>query len=126
MSEYDPKGPKDEVLYIGVYVVPLLPKNISRGDNISEHEEWFVPFENDLEPATVQDEQVWAINNYKFAYNALPITNALPYVPLSMLTDQREGFASNIMCSETQYDAPTSTFSLPKGYKIPPQESSVI
>ena len=71
-----------------MYVVPLVPRNISRGDNIPEEEEWIKPYENDNNPDTVQDEQVWAVNQHKFVYNALPVTNALPYVPPDKLSEK--------------------------------------
>ena len=118
-----PYPPRIVKLRLGeqVNIVPLLPKNISRGDNIPVEEEWFVSFKNDDEPDTVQDEQAWANNNHRFAYNSLTIANALPYVEPSTLQDQRGGFASNIAYDETEihHNAPIPTTSLQKGYKIP-------
>ena len=56
-----------------------MPKDLPSGKDIPESEEWFIPFQNDNEPDTVQDEQVWASREHEFRFNALPITNALPY-----------------------------------------------
>ena len=92
---------------------------MSHGDKIPEHEEWIIPHENADDPDTVQDEQEWAMNHHKFTYNALPITDMLPYVPPSMIPDQREEFASNIMYNEAQQDTSHSMTGLTKGYKIP-------
>ena len=103
ISAYDPHGPKDDIQYhpkwkgwvvpepprivetkpdVGIYVVPLMPKNIPLGDDIPEHEEWIKPFNpGDDNPNTVQDEQVWANTKHKFVFNALPITDMRPYKP---------------------------------------------
>ena len=57
-----------------VHIVPLAPKIIPLGDDIPEEEEWIIPFKNDEDPDTIQDEQEWATREHKFAFNALPIS----------------------------------------------------
>ena len=104
-----------------MYVVPLIPKNIPGSDEIPEEKEWIKPQKNDDNPDTVLDEQVWAVNQHKFVYNALPVTNALPYVLPNKLLNQQEDFASNITYNKTHNDGPNPTIllGLSKGYKIP-------
>ena len=81
-----------------------MPKELPAGSDIPEEEEWFVPFNNNNYPDRVQEEHV-------FQFNALPITDALPYVDPSEL-------------EETD---PTTTSTVPQGwrpgYKIPRRRS---